>query len=362
MFQLKKPVRNLIGAGILLALTAALIAAARLLPDFWFSFYPGVSRAAVRGLGIAFGWIPFPVWEAALAALILGVIVWLVYACKKRRFFGWLTGVIEVLALLVFLFVSIWGLNYFGPALKDQIGLEVRAYTETELRQAAQFYARQASEASKTVARDENGDIVLPPFRELAETAAESYVNLGRLLPRFDHPVNRAKPLLVSKAFAYMGTTGVFVCLTGEPTVSTDCFPLAQPFTICHELGHSLAVAAEDEANYCAYLACTASDDPLFRYSGCYEAFIHCFNALHKVNPSAAQKLWALCSDELIHDCNVNITHNQQYEGKVQEAAQAVNDGYLKAFDQPEGVRSYGLVADYLIAAYLAQQEARSGS
>ncbi|MBQ5468828.1 MAG: DUF3810 family protein, partial [Oscillospiraceae bacterium] len=151
MFQLKKPVRNLIGAGILLALTAALIAAARLLPEFWFSFYPGVSRAAVRGLGIAFGWIPFPVWEAALAALILGVIVWLVYACKKRRFFGWLTGVIEVLALLVFLFVSIWGLNYFGPALKDQIGLEVRAYTETELKQAAQFYARQASEASKTV-------------------------------------------------------------------------------------------------------------------------------------------------------------------------------------------------------------------
>ena len=159
-----------------------------------------------------------------------------------------------------------------------------------------------------------------------------------------------------------MGTTGVFVCLTGEPTVSTDCFPLAQPFTVCHELGHSLAVAAEDEANYCAYLACMASDDPLFRYSGCYEAFIHCFNALHEVNPSAAQKLWDLCSDELIHDCNVNITHNQQYEGKVQEAAQAVNDGYLKAFDQPEGVRSYGLVADYLIAAYLAQQEAPSGN
>ena len=362
MFQLKKPGRNLIGTGILAALTAALIAAARLLPKFWFSFYSDFSRGAMHVLGIAFGRIPFPLWEAVLAALILGAIVWLVYACKKRRFFGWLTAILEVLALLAFLFVGLWGLNHFAPPLKDQIGLEVRAYTETELKQAAQFYARQASEASKTVARDENGDIVLPSFSEMAQTAEECYVNLGRTVSRFDHPVNRVKPLLVSKAFAYMGTTGVFVCLTGEPSVSTECFPLAQPFTICHELGHSLAFAAEDEANYCAYLATMASDDPLFRYSGCYEAYVYCFNALYDVRPSAAQKLWDLCSDELIHDCNVNVSHNQQYEGKVQEAAQAVNDGYLKAFDQPEGVRSYGLVADYLIAAYLAQKEAASGS
>lgn len=357
MSQRKKPVRNLIGTGILAAMTAALFAAARLLPDFWFSFYPDFSRAAVHFLGIAFGWIPFPLWEAALAALILGAIVWLVHDCRKRRFFNWLTGVLMLFTLLIFLFVGVWGLNYFGPSLKDQIGLEVREYTETELKQAAQFYAKQASEASKAVARDENGDVLLPSFAELADQAAKSYVNLGKHLPRFDYPVNRAKPLLVSKAFAYMGTTGVFVCLTGEPTVSTDCFPLAQPFTICHELGHSLAIAPEDEANYCAYLAATASDDPLFRYSGCYEAFIYCFNALHEVNPSAARKLWDLCSDELIHDCNVNVTHNQQYEGKVQEAAQTVNDGYLKAFRQ-EGVRSYGLVADYLIAAYLAQKTA----
>ena len=56
----------------------------------------------------------------------------------------------------------------------------------------------------------------------------------------------------------------------------------------------------------------------------------------------------------MLHDCNVQVEHNKQYEGKVQEAAQAVNNAYLKTFDEA-GVKSYGLVVDYLIAEYLKQ-------
>ena len=34
--------------------------------------------------------------------------------------------------------------------------------------------------------------------------------------------------------------------------------------------------------------------------------------------------------------------HYDQYEGKVQDAAQKVNDTYLKAFSEESGVQSYG--------------------
>ena len=54
----------------------------------------------------------------------------------------------------------------------------------------------------------------------------------------------------------------------------------------------------------------------------------------------------------MLHDSSVHVAHNKQYEGKVQQAAQAVNDAYLKTFRE-EGVKSYGLVVDYLIAEYL---------
>ena len=353
MFKLLRPVRNLVGAGILLVLTGVSVALAKLLPKFWFSFYTDFSRKAMRVLGAAFGWIPFPIWEILLVLLVLSIPVGLILAIRKKQVLGWATSVLEGLCLLIFLFVGLWGLNHFAPPLNEQLGMEVRTYSERELKEAAQFYAKRAGADARLVQRDENGDVVLPDFDRLSDLAVAAYGTLGAQLPRLAEPVQQAKPLLVSEAFAYLGSTGVFVCLTGEPSVSTASSLLEQPFTVCHELSHSLAVAGEDEANYCAWLACEASDDPLLRYSGSYNAFVYCFNALNEVNQKAARELWALGSDELAHDCNVAIAHNRKYEGKVQNAAQKVNDGYLKAFDE-EGVRSYGLVVDYLIAEYLA--------
>lgn len=351
-----KPVRHLIGAGIWAALTAAAVGLARLLPAFWFSFYTDFSRTAMRALGAAFGWIPFPLWELLLALLLLGAVVGLIWAIKKRKVLLFLTGLLELVLLLVFLFVGLWGLNGFAPTIGEQTGLEVRPYTVEELKQAAAWYARRAGECAKQVERDAAGDVVLPEFSVLSDEAAAAYGRLAEENERFANPAPRVKPLLGSKAFAYMGTTGVFVCLTGEAAVSTETFPLSQPFTLCHELGHSLAVAREDEANYLGFLACRASENPLFRYSGWYSAFVYCFNALYAENKTAARALWELCPEELIHDTNLHVEHNRQYEGKVQDAAQAVNNAYIKTFDEA-GVKSYGLVADYLIAEYLKNEQ-----
>lgn len=352
-----KPIRHLIGSAVLALLCAAAVGLARFLPGFWFSFYTDFSRSAMSVLGAALGWVPFPVWEILLALLILALPFGLADAVKKARVLGFLTAVLELLVLLVTLFMGLWGLNHFAPAIGEQTGLEVREYSLQELKDAAAWYAEQASAWADQVERDAAGNVVLPDFAAMSDTAAAAYDKLGAAQPRFANPAPRVKPLLVSEAFAYMGTTGVFVCLTGEAGVSTSTYPIAQPFTICHELGHSLAIAREKEANYVAFLACRASEDPLFRYSGYYNAFIYCYNALYGQEASAARALWKKVSQNLIHDSDVHVEYNKQYEGKVQQAAQAVNDAYIKTFDEA-GVKSYGLVVDYLIAEYLAAQAA----
>ena len=347
-----RTVRHLIGAGTLTFLTAVAVVLARFVPEFWFSFYTDFSRGAVKAVSAVTGLLPFPLWEILLVVLVLSVPIGLVYAIVKRKIIGWLAGLLELAVFLVFLFVGIWGLNHFAPTIGDQIGLEVREYTTAELAAAARYYAREASDLAPQVPRDAAGDLILPEFDQISDRAVEAYDRLGESNDRFAGAVRRAKPLLVSEAFAYMGTTGVFVCYTGEATVSTETFAVSLPFTLCHELGHSLAVAAEDQANYCGFLACRASDDPVLRYSGYYNAFIYCYNALYKDSATTARKLWDDCSPELLHDCGAHVEHNKQYEGPVQEVAQSVNDSYLKAFDEP-GVQSYGLVVDYLIADYL---------
>ena len=348
-----KPIRNLIGAGALAVLTAAAVGLAHFLPEFWFSFYTDFSRTAMGWLGAAFGWIPFPIWEPLLVLIAAALIAGLIYAIKHKKILGWLTGLLEFAVLMVFLFMGLWGLNHFAPTIGEQTGLEVGEYSVDQLKQAAAWYAEQASFYAEGVERDGNGDVILPEFEDLSDEAGECYGRLAEYNERFAVSVPRVKPLLVSEAFAYMGTSGIFVCYTGEASVSTESFGLTQPFTICHELGHSLAVAREDEANYLAFLACRASQDELFRYSGYYCAFIYCYNALYAESPSAAKSLWDRCSEEMLHDSDVHVEHNKQYEGKVQDTAQAVNDAYLKTFDEA-GVKSYGLVVDYLIAEYFS--------
>ena len=348
-----KPVFHLIGTAVLAVLTAVAVLLAKLLPDFWFSFYTDFSRSAVGFLGTVWGWCPFPVWEILLVLLVVVVvIVGLIVAIRKKRVLGWLTALLELVMLLVFLFVGLWGLNHFAPTIGEQTGLEVGEYTTAQLKAAAIYYADMASVYSTTVERDENDNVVIPEISALSEEAVSAYNRLAEYNDRFALSISKAKPLLSSKAFAYMGTTGIFICFTGEACVSEETFGLSQPFTIAHELGHSLAVAREDEANYLAFLACRASERELFRYSGYYNAFIYCYNALYAESPSTARSLWDRCSEQVIHDSNVHVEHNKQFEGTVQNAARVVNDAYLKTFSEP-GVKSYGLVVDYLIAEYL---------
>ena len=70
--------------------------------------------------------------------------------------------------------------------------------------------------------------------------------------------------------------------------------------------------------------------------------------------PYIASRVCGICSSShVVTDLRAANEHYAQYEGKVQDAAQKVNDTYLKAFSEESGVQSYGEAADLLIAWYL---------
>lgn len=130
------------------------------------------------------------------------------------------------------------------------------------------------------------------------------------------------------------------------------------PFTMCHEAAHRLGIASEQEANFSAFLACSTSDDVRFSYSGYYSAFNYCVNALLAQDPERAQQL---VSDALagangagvalvLQDRTATQAHYRAFEGPFEDVGTTVNDTYLKSFGEKDGVRSYGLVVDYLLA------------
>lgn len=349
-----KAIGRVILSAILLVLTGLLAAFAKAAPSALFSFYTGWSRAAIAAISSVTSLVPFAVWEVLVVLLAL----WFFYTficvfTKHHSLLRWLSGVLLGACIGVFAFVALWGLNHFGPEIGQTLNLNVREYTRQELTAATAYYAAQANQYAGSVSRDDDGRTVYPEFSALSAEAADAYGTLSQSSPFFSGGLGPVKSLASWRLFSQFGTTGIFVCLTGESCVNPDTYPAWIPFTMCHELAHKQAVAAEDDANFCAYLACMASGNDDFAYSGAFGAYIYCHNALSAVDKTAASQIWSTLDSRVITDIKAANAHYAQYEGTVQDAAQKINDTYLKAFSEESGVQSYGEAADLLIAWYL---------
>jgi len=350
-------VRNrLIVSGVCVVVTAALLALAHWAGDWFFSFYPAVSRFLQRPLAAVTGIVPFPVWEIAIPVLIVLFVVTLVRAVKGKRFARWCAGVLMIACLAGSSFVNLWGLNHFGPTIDERLGLTVEKYTVEQLTEATAYYLKMANALADQTPRNADGTLALPAFSELTRKADDGYRVLKEQYPMFSGALNRVKRVITWPIMSRFGVTGIFICLTGESSVNPDTYAASLPFTMCHELGHRMAVSRENEANFCAFLSCAANEDAVFQYSAYYSAFVYCHNALYKVSPATARAMWDYADERVYADCVAANAHYEKYEGKVQDAAQKVNDTYLKTFGQTSGVQSYGEVADLLISWYFAEK------
>ena len=347
-----KTVGRLILSAIFAILTGLLMAAAKAAPDAVFGFYKGFSSKLQAAIASFTGKLPFPLWQILAALLVLWFIYTLIRAIPKVRILRWLSGVLLTACVLAFAFVGLWGLNHFDVPLGQRLGLSVREYGKQELIDAACFYAEQAGALADELPRNADGCAVFSEFETLAKTADGGYQTLAAEYPFFGGGAHTVKKLLAGKLFSRLGSTGVYVCFTAEPCVNPDTHSVWLPFTMCHELAHGKSVAGEDEVNFCAYLACMQSSDVQFRYSGAVAALTYCSNALYAVDPAASEQLWQQVHPGVICDLNAANEHYAQYEGRVQDAAQQVNDLYLKAFEE-SGVQSYGEAAELLVAWYL---------
>ena len=345
-------VSRLILAAILFILTGLLMALAAGAPEIIFSFYETYSRSALDAIASVTSGVGFCVWEIAALLLILAFIYTLIRCIKKARLLSWVAGVLVAAGVIALAFTALWGLNHYAPPIENRLQLSVRQYSAEELRAATEAYAAAANELADTVSRDGSGLAVFDDFETLAAKAADGYRALAADYALFAGKSPSVKKLLAWPLYSQTGTTGIYLCLTAEPSVNPDTHPVWLCQTMCHELAHSCGVAAEDAANFCAYLACMKNADAQFRYSGAIAAYVYCHNALMQADAAAAAEIWDALDSRVRADIESANAHYAQYEGAVQEAAEKVNDAYLKVFSEHSGVRSYGEAADLLIAWY----------
>ena len=307
--------------------------------------------------------VPFSLAEMLLLGGVIGVLIWLgmtitaiVKQKNKRRALvaRLLATVVCIGSLWYFLFVFLCGLNYSRLSFAEHSGLFVRPSAPEELAALCGELVATVNNLRPRLPVDEQGGAISAfanPYVQ-ADFASGLYDNLGADYPFLQGFTPPPKPVQISRFMSRVNIVGIFVPFTYECNVNTDVAPYNIPSSMAHELAHFKGFMREDEANYIAWLACRASGNDEFAYSGAMLALTHASNALAAADREAYRTVMEQVSPGVWLDWAQNNAYWKQFEGTVSEVSTAVNDTYLRANRQADGVKSYGRMVDYLLADY----------
>ena len=325
--------------------------------------YPYVIRTLQGILAQWSGSVDFLLWQllaVALAVVILASLVAVV--TSKKSLIGWGGWVLSALSLVYLLHTMFWGLNYYAGPLSDDIRMDVTQYTIEELADATKYYRDQANTLSQKVKRDSSGNLVYPDFDQLAQRAGMGF---QRLVYDSSYPIFAGSTLPVKKLgwadmYTSMGITGVTFGLTGEAAVNPQIPQVLLPFTMCHEMSHRMCIASERDANFAAFLACSAHPDNEFEYSGYFMAFRYCYNSLASVRTTAAAQYTADLRNGISPQLQKDLdAYNAFFQAKQDQTATRIadtaNDTYLRASGEASGIASYSQVCDLLVSWHIQE-------
>ncbi len=246
--------------------------------------YPYITRIVMDYLALWSADFAGCLWQTILVfgivLLLASIILMIVLRWNPIQWFGWVLACISVVFLL---HTGLYGLNEHAGGIAEDVRLELKEYSVGSLERAANYYRDMANQYSGRVSRNSNGSLRFTSFEEQAEQAAEGFEYLAyeRTFPTFTGSTAPVKEL--GWAGLYNGTTGITVALTGESAVNPNVPDVGMPYAICHEMSHRMCVYSHSDADFAAFLACTANSDPNFLYSGYLMAFRNCYNALRSI-------------------------------------------------------------------------------
>lgn len=310
-------------------------------------------------------WIPFSVTELlAVAAIPVAVVLLVRWIRSIRRTDSGrrseavgraLRRLLWTLSILLLAFMVLHGWNYTRMPLSESTQWKVRERSSDELARAAVWLADRTSEARAEVLENTDGVMILrADMRETLAEAGTVFDETAERLPLLEGPPVRPKGVLLSRYWSYTGITGMYFPFLVEANVNVDAPHSSLPNTMLHEIAHTRGFAREDEAGFLAYLTGTGSTSPDFRYSAFLHAFLSLSNQLYAYDENAWESAWEHISDAVQRDLAYQAAYWKQFEGPVREVSEQVNNTYLEANLQTDGVRSYGRNAD-LILAHLYQ-------
>lgn len=266
-----------------------------------------------------------------------------------RILFRKILTIVTLLSFNILFFQVAWGLNNYRQDIQSLVDLNNEPITIEELSKSYTYLVETTNQLKEQL--DQNS---LPTKKEIRLAASDGYKSLSEEYSFIDGARVVVKPLLISPWFTKSGYTGIFLPFFTEANVNIDPLIFKLPFTASHEIAHNKGFASEDEANFIGYLAASYHDDAFYRYSANLSMLTYVGNSLY----SSDQQLYITLASKRSEAVLMDLQEDAQFwkenmKEKVNKIHNKVNDAFLKANNQPEGVITYSRVTELFVKAYI---------
>lgn len=351
--------RSALILSLLLPVQFLLIKVLSMYPVFvekWYSkgLYPFTSSLLRKGLGF----LPFSLGDILYGVLIIMLIRWIFVRIRQgfRNPKRWGLQALATLSIIYACFNIFWGINYYRQPLHQTLDI-AHEYSTKDLQQLTLQLIDRSNELHYSITKDDSLKVQLPYSKgEILRMTHDGYQNLEDSFPELEYTNESLKRSIFSLPLTYMGFNGYLNPLTNEGQVNTIILPYKLPTTASHEIGHQLGFAKENEANFLACLATMNHPDDYFRYSGYTFALSYCLNELYFREPEL--------TNELMECLNYGIRLNylevrefwEKHQNPMEPLFMYTYNSFLKANNQPDGMKSYSYVVALLVNYFKDRQ------
>lgn len=271
------------------------------------------------------------------------------FRTKFRTPKKWILSAIATLSIVYFLFHLLWGMNYYRLPMHQSLDIKAQYSTQQLI-----DYSRKLVERSNRLQEELTGnDTTMVVFsgmrKDWRQGAQKGYAAVQQHFPELGYHRESIKASIFSTALSYMGFNGYLNPLTNESQVNSCVPKFKLPSVTSHEMGHQVGFAKENEANFMACLTTMSHPDPYYRYAGATFALKYCLGELQRENTCAAENLQLQLHTGVLKNYREVTAFHRRYQNPLKPFFKLFYGSYLKANNQPDGMRSYNYVVALLV-------------
>ncbi len=299
---------------------------------------------------VSLGFIPVSIGDTiyvVLTVIIISLIIrWIYYLIKlklyKRALLLSLFRTALAVAMGYVVFFIGWGGNYSKPAIAEHWGLALNHELEDDsaLIKFDLYLINKMNEYAPLFAHQK--------FKDVERRSREYYKQFSGTKGRYS--LLNIKPSLFGNLLEYSGIQGYFNPFTGEGQINKNLPDFLLPFVTCHEMAHQAGIAAEDDANFLAFVVCTNSNDPAFVYSAYFNVWLYANGKLRSRDSVLSKSLYKEINPVTMEHIYTLRRRREEFKSPLSKFSGYFYDNFLKLNQQEKGMESYDDVVNTVYA------------